>query len=146
MIKKYINNFFSLFGYTIQKKHNRKKFIDDLYPILIKKEHPIIFDVGASKGQSIERYQRLYKNSIIHSFEPVKNEYNLLKEKFKNNPNIYLSNVGVGDQLGEGLINITKNTGHSSFLNINKNTRWINERIYCRIKVMNIYQNKKMSQ
>ena len=128
MIKKYINNFFSLFGYTIQKKHNRKKFIDDLYPILIKKEHPIIFDVGASKGQSIERYQRLYKNSIIHSFEPVKNEYNLLKEKFKNNPNIYLSNVGVGDQLGEGLINITKNTGHSSFLNINKNTRWINER------------------
>ena len=128
MIKKYINNFFSLFGYTIQKKHNRKKFIDDLYPILIKKEHPIIFDVGASKGQSIERYQRLYKNSIIHSFEPVENEYNLLKEKFKNNPNIYLSNVGVGDQLGEGLINITKNTGHSSFLNINKNTRWINER------------------
>ena len=119
MIKKYINNFFSLFGYIIKKKHNRKKFIDDLYPIIIKKKHPIIFDVGASKGQSIERYQGLYKNSIIHSFEPVKNEFNLLKEKFKNNPNIHLSNVGVGDHLGEELINIAKNTGHSSFLNAN---------------------------
>ena len=26
------------------------------------------------------------------------------------------------------MINIAKNTGHSSFLNIKKNTRWINER------------------
>ena len=37
---------------------------------------PIIFDVGANKGQSIDRFLKINNNSLIHSFEPNIDEFN----------------------------------------------------------------------
>ena len=61
-IKKIIKNFFSLCGYEINKKNLEIKDLsfDEIYKIKIK-SNPVIFDVGANQGQSIERFKKILK-------------------------------------------------------------------------------------
>ena len=58
-----------------------KSDLNQITKILIQNPEPIIFDVGANKGQSIERYKKLFSKSEIHSFEPNPVEVNNMKEK-----------------------------------------------------------------
>lgn len=39
-------------------------------PMLVTRSKPVIFDVGANVGQSIELFRGLFQDAIIHSFEP----------------------------------------------------------------------------
>ena len=62
---------FNALGYSISKADGFKSVtFDDINKIQIEKTNPIIFDVGANEGQSIERFQNLFPESFIHSFEP----------------------------------------------------------------------------
>ena len=68
MIKKTIKKIVNIFGYDF-KKFNKKDYDLSLDEILKKKlpTDPIIFDVGANKGQSIEKYLKLFKQKISSS-------------------------------------------------------------------------------
>ena len=83
-LKKEIKKIFNLLGYEIEKKKDRE--IEELSfdEILkkLKKKSPTIIDVGANNGQSIKRFLKLFKNSKIHSFEPIKEEFEKLKNNF----------------------------------------------------------------
>ena len=88
--------------------------------------HPvIIIDIGANRGQSIERFKKIFVNPIIHSFEPVKSEFDFMYKKFKNDKNIFLNNFALEDKKEDKLLNVSLNTGNSSFNKINKDTAWI---------------------
>ena len=50
---------------------------------LIDKKQPVIFDIGAHKGESIEYFKIIYPEAIIYSFEPISDNYNVLIEKSK---------------------------------------------------------------
>ena len=41
------------------------------------KQNPVIFDVGANQGQSIEDSKN-FAEPTIHAFEPIKDEYDKL--------------------------------------------------------------------
>ena len=41
---------------------------------------------------------KFFENPIIHAFEPQKNEINILKDKFRNNQNIIINNLAVGNK------------------------------------------------
>ena len=128
-MKKFIQKLVNLFGYKVMKiKSTDATDLDGLTKSLITKPEPVIFDVGANKGQSITRYKKLFQNPIIHSFEPNINEVNILKQKYINDKNLYLNNVAVGDKKGNLEININAVTGHSSFRNLIPNTTRIKKR------------------
>jgi hypothetical protein len=56
--------------------------LDNCIKYLLKnKINPIFFDVGANKGQSIDRFLNLYPNSLIHSFEPNIDFLNIPEKK-----------------------------------------------------------------
>ena len=81
MIKKAIKKIVRSFGYDIKKIN--KKFYDVSFEDILKNNlsnDPIIFDIGANKGQSIEKYLKIFKNPQIHSFEPIKSEIDILKK------------------------------------------------------------------
>jgi len=85
-MKKKIQSFFNFFGYYLIKEKNFKKLyrnLDQTIKYLIKKNNPIILDVGAHTGESIIRFRNLYRKSIIHSFEPSKKNFKILK-KYEN--------------------------------------------------------------
>ena len=128
LIKKIIHKIFNFLGYSIRKLENNH--IDDFDTItsMIINDRPIIFDVGANKGQSIERYKKLYPKSKIYSFEPVKEEVDKLSEKYKNDNLVKLNNVAVGERKRKLNFNINTVTGHSSFKKLIPNTTWIKKR------------------
>lgn len=128
-MKKIIKKIFKKFGFEIKKKSDENEIkeltFDQIYKYLLKEKNLIIFDIGANEGQSIERFLKINNNSSIHSFEPDKYTYNLLKEKYQNYPNIKLNNIAIGNQKENKIFNVAAHSRNSSFLDLRANTNWI---------------------
>lgn len=52
--------------------------------------NPVIFDVGANIGQSVEAYLNAFPNSDIYSFEPNPEAFTLLNGKWGKHKNVHL--------------------------------------------------------
>ena len=101
---------------------------DEIYKKIICKSNPIIIDVGANKGQSIERFKSLFPNSTIHAFEPIKYEYTQLQNKYENDNSIKINNYALGEKKELKEFYVTTSTGNSSFNKIREGTDWIKKR------------------
>ena len=129
MIKKLVKKTINKLGFDLKRYNPQHKqlYFDDLLKDKIS-NNPIIFDVGGNKGQSIEKYLKMFEKPIIHSFEPIKTEFDYMCSKFKNNKNIFLNNFALGDKIEEKEFNVTAKTGNSSFNKINLGTEWLKKR------------------
>ena len=45
--------------------------LDHDLPLIVTAKRPVIFDVGANVGQSIDLFSRLFPRSSIYAFEPA---------------------------------------------------------------------------
>ena len=126
-MKKKLKKLFDILGYNVSKKNSKKLNFDDIYKKFFK-DKITIFDVGANKGQSIERFKKIFPLSIIHSFEPLKKEFNFLLDKYKNEKDVHLNNFAIGEDNYEKEINLAKRTGISSFNEFNKDHEWLKVR------------------
>ena len=130
MIKKNIKKIINALGFDLIRYDNEVKNLnfDQIIKQKLIKKNPIIFDVGANEGQSIEKYLKILNNPIIHSFEPIPSVFDIMEKKFHSNKKIYLNNCALGNKREEKTINITKKTENSSFYNINLKTDWLKKR------------------
>ena len=130
IFKKIIKKIFNFFSLEINKinKEIKNLTFDDIYKEKIKKNNPIILDVGANQGQSIERFKKIFQNPIIHAFEPIKFEFDILKDKYSNDKNVILNNYAIGDKNEIKDFYITAQTGNSSFNKLKPNTDWLKKR------------------
>jgi FkbM family methyltransferase len=124
MIKNILQKFFYFFGYEVKKKYNKNQQFND---ILRKKinDAPVILDIGANRGQSIDRFSKIFKNPKIHAFEPLTSEFKYLKKIYSNQKNIILNNSAAGDKEEIKKINVTAKSDTSSFNNIMPGTKWL---------------------
>ena len=113
-------------GYEIVKYYPEieQRNYDEIYQQIFRDNNVLLFDVGANKGQSIDRFEKIFKNKIIHSFEPINFEFEKIKEKYSELSNIKINNFAIGDKIEEKNFYINNYTGSSSFLEIKKNTEW----------------------
>jgi len=58
----------------------------------------IFFDVGSHKGTYTDLFLKNYKISKAYIFEPQKNIFEFLKNKYKKNNKIFISNNAISDQ------------------------------------------------
>lgn len=131
-IKKIINYCLGVIGYRIVKKRSillDYTNINENIKFLLKKEHPIIFDLGANRGQSIKRFKKIFPYSKIYSFEPIQEFIKELIAAYNNDKSIILNNYAVGDLNGKLKFNHYPGTGISSFNKIIPGTKWADERI-----------------
>ena len=127
-MKKIINKILSNFGFSINKIRNQKELnFDDIYKMKLRKQ-PVIFDVGANKGQSIERFLKIFPDSTIHAFEPIKEEFLEIKKKYSNNQNVYINNLALGEKDENKALNVMIRSGTSSFYDLNEDTEWLKTR------------------
>ncbi len=126
LIKKIINKL----GYRISrvsKKHHLINF-DELLKEKINKENPIIFDVGGNVGGSIKKFKKIFNKPIIHSFEPNKEVFKIMKKNYQNDSHVFCNNFALGNIIEERNFNITAASGKSSFYKINNNSDWTKNR------------------
>ena len=129
-MKKIIKKILRSFNIDIKRIHPELKnslSFDEIYGKKIQ-YNPTIFDVGANKGQSIERFKKIFPNCLIHAFEPLKSEYLIIKERYRKDANVIINNFALGDKVETKDINVTVNSGNSSFNSINQNTDWLKVR------------------
>jgi FkbM family methyltransferase len=73
----------------------------------------IVFDLGGYKGEWSEIISDKF-NCYIHIFEPVKEFYDIIFEKFKNNSKVKVYHFGLGDLNGSSIISL--NGDSSSYI------------------------------
>ena len=127
-IKKKINKFLQIFGIKIIRNKNFYFDIDYLTKVIVFNDEPIIFDIGGNEGQSIKIFKNLYPNSKIHTFEPIRENIEIIKKKYHNNNQIILNNCAIGDVCQKKFFNINSISGHSSFNSLIPNTTWLKSR------------------
>ena len=68
---------------------------------LIGHDHPLVFDVGANIGQSIERFRLTFPRAEIYSFEPSPATFETLTRNTESLPGVHRWNGALGAQSGQ---------------------------------------------
>lgn len=118
-MKKIIKKILNRFGYEIVIAKNQPLISDpfiDQQMLIGGMDNIVIFDVGAHHGQTALRYNSLFNNCSIFSFEPFKDSFDILNEKIKNYQNIKTINKAVGNVVGEINFHVNKFSATNSAL------------------------------
>ncbi len=102
------------------KKFNHRTFFENLLNLKTYDE-PIIFDVGAHKGESIIFFREIFQNAQIYCFEP--NPDSLKQVKKMNNSNDKIFNVALSNYNGKADFNIQDISHLSSLHQVNKQSK-----------------------
>lgn len=92
------------------------------------KKNPVIFDVGAHKGESIQRFRNLFHDAVIHSFEPDSESHAVIESRWKGVPGIVLNNAGISSQTGTLTFHRNLKSSTSGFHAINTDSLWARNR------------------
>ena len=82
-------------------------------------------DIGAFKGKYTDLILDIQKECKINMFEPQNKYYSLLKEKFKNNPNIEIIKIGLSDKERFLDLKINKHEITSTFSEFNSANKYL---------------------
>jgi len=99
IIKKAIRNLARQAGYdivTFSKKDIGYDPFIDMQRFLNWQKDPLVLDVGANVGQSVDRFKEAFPKAIIHSFEPSPSIFNRLKMHCDGLSGVTTWNYGIG--------------------------------------------------
>lgn len=120
VLKLILRNFLNSFNIDLIRKRGRNfdKIILECFDA-IKVSSQVVVDVGAHNGESIQRFNSLFNNPEIYSFEANPKIASLLIDKYEGS-NVHVFNLAVGSKQGRMQFNVHKtSTGSSSFLDFN---------------------------
>lgn len=123
MMKRLILNTFKTLGYDIVSTFNPKLIgkhpLHDMKRFL-HTDSPVVFDVGANTGQSVQKFRGEFPNSTLYSFEPSPNTFSVLQQNTDQVENLHLHNCAVGSEPGEMELLENSYSDMSSFLSLGK--------------------------
>jgi FkbM family methyltransferase len=65
---------------------------------LVAGDRPVCFDVGANRGQTIEKFRATFAHPVIHAFEPGRDTFAELQRRTAGIPDLHLNNVALGER------------------------------------------------
>lgn len=80
-----------------------------------------VIDVGGASGIVAKMFASAFKNSFVHSFEPIGNSFQRLSDNVKGITNIKTYNYALGSELSEVEINVANRVTSSSLCKISPN-------------------------
>ena len=134
-----------LLGYRIERLKNGERDFDrtfgknenlDLSVLLRERNHPIIFDIGANTGQSIDRFRSLFPDAKIYSFEPDKVTFETLRENHSGD-GLYSFEIALGDKLGKANLYLNSSKDMNSLLR-SENPQWGQNEGECEVVVSTV--------
>ena len=130
-MKAIIRKLFKLCGYRIEKLVNAEKDYDrhfgvsedaDIAVLLRNEVQPLIFDIGANIGQSVERFRKLFPESEIFSFEPEPLTFDVLKTNVFG-PRTHVHELALSNSLGAAKLFLNTYSDMNSLLD-SSNPQW----------------------
>ena len=91
----------------------------------INSKSPVILDVGANKGQSIDFFRSVYPTCVIYAFEPNPRLFIALEKKYCEIKNIHLINKGVSNANGVLELKETVTDETSTFEELNYDSSYL---------------------
>lgn len=117
-MKQLVRQIINQFGYDIVRFDSNRLGKNPLIDMarFSHTDKPIIFDVGANIGQSIQKFQKKFPRSTIHSFEASPTIFETLERQVSKSTNVHLWNFALGSSSGQ--MNFLENSKSvmSSFL------------------------------
>lgn len=123
-LKKKVNNFLRRFnvelhgtGY-LQSLAKGEFSIDefDYFKKTFSGNNITIYDVGANRGSTIAKFISIFPSAKIHAFEPYAPLCEGIKNRFPDNKNLSINNVGISQEKGDLTFYVNKSVDTNSFL------------------------------
>lgn len=140
-MKKIIKTVFSAFGFELIKKGTVENAFELQKKLLGNANKPLtIFDIGAHVGKISLKYNKLFPNSSIYSFEPFQESFLSLKQNTLTYKNIKPFNIGLGEYVGTSKFhsNIHEQTNSILATHEEGNSNWGNKNILSTKEVLDI--------
>ena len=81
---------------------------------LLNNQHPVIFDIGACDGSSIQEFKLSFPNSHIYSFEPFSASFNNAENIGRSYPNVNVYQLALSDSNGQKDFYVNKSKATNS--------------------------------
>ena len=114
MIRKFANKLGFDIVRFIPEHAGKNPFVD--MRTFLHDDQPVIFDVGANLGQSIQRFNFVFPEATIHSFEPSPTTFDRLVRQAADIEGVHLWNFALGASPGEMTFLENSHSDMSSFL------------------------------
>lgn len=102
----------------LRNEEFKKKFSrDQLLQYVISIDKPVIFDVGAHRGESVAYLKRIFTKAIIYSFEPDPDSFKALSAA--NIDGVSYFNLALSDVDGTAIFNRNRISHTNSLLKVN---------------------------
>ncbi len=129
-LKKTIQKFASRLGYDVRRTPSLETTpalgvspFSDMKQFVPTSARPLILDVGANLGQSVDRFKEAFPSSVIHSFEPSPETFQKLSRNIAGQKGVQPWNCAVGASVGKQVFAENTNADMSSFLELST-TGW----------------------
>ena len=96
-----------------------------IYKYLCELDIEKIIDIGAHKGEFLEKMLKIEKVNTFYAFEPQKNIFNELSEKFSNNKKVTLFNYAMDEEIAKKKLKINRLSMTSSLAEINEKSLYL---------------------
>lgn len=140
-MKKIIKSAFGAIGFELTRKSAVKDAFGLQKELMKSAKKPLtIFDVGAHVGNISLKYNDLFPNSKIYSFEPFPESFRSLKQNTAQNKNIKIFNKGLGEQVGTSKFhsNVHEQTNSILATHEDGNSNWGSENMLKTKEVLDI--------
>lgn len=127
-------------GYDIHKIQVGRDPFRDMQRLVGRQRAPVIFDVGANVGDTIESFRAAMTQAKIHAFEPGPETFRRLQERCSAMPNLVLNGVAMGAASGAAEFVEHTDPTMSSFLEPGRDS-WgeIKRRIQVKVNTVDEY-------
>lgn len=114
MLKSFIKSAFRICGFEVHRRtppllDNLFKDPFDAQKILLSAlgiTEPVIVDVGAHRGETVDKYRARFPESVVYCFEPSPDSSEALKKKFYGDPHTTIITSAVADRPGQGIMHM----------------------------------------
>jgi FkbM family methyltransferase len=90
--------------------------LHDLSALIGRKPDPLVLDVGANDGETVQDFLRLFPRAHIFAFEPHAPTCAILRQKFGRLPRVNIQNIALGASRGTGELNLFSGSRMNSLL------------------------------
>ena len=127
MFESFVKSVFRMFGFDICRRTSsfpnnpfdaQKSLLKDLGIT-----EPVIFDIGAHRGETMKEYRSRFPESMIYCFEPFPDSLESLKKRFSNDPNTKIISSAVADKSGQRTFYINEIDATNSLLPVATTSR-----------------------